>query len=289
MTNGSAWLLAVRPRTLGASVIPVVVGLALAARRHPLDVPVAMATLLASLLLQVATNLANDYYDYLSGVDAHDRLGPTRVTHAGLIEPRVVRAALVVALLLAACIGGYLISVGGLPIAAVGITAMAAAVAYSAGPWPLSWYGLGDMLAFVYFGIVAVCGTLYLQQGGIDANAVLTSLPVACLVTAIIVVNNLRDIPTDMRSGKRTLAVRLGERGSRLEYAGLVAAAFLLLDVLAVTSRPWVLLPMLTAPLAVAEVRGVWQRSGSALNMSLAGTARLHMLFGALLALGVSL
>jgi len=285
----AAWTMAIRPRTLGASVIPVVVGLALSSRSRGLDVSVAVVTVAASLLLQVATNLANDYFDFVSGVDTHERVGPTRVTQAGLISPAGMRAALVFVLAAATVAGAYLVWAGGWPILAIGVAALVAAVAYSAGPWPLSWYGLGDVLAFVFFGVVAVTGTVYLQLGAVGFEALLVSLPVACLVTAIIVVNNLRDIPTDRRSGKRTLAVRLGEQGTRLEYAALVLAAFVLLDPVAVAVSRWALLPMLAAPLALAEVRSVWQRSGTALNMSLAGTARLHMVFGALLSLGVLL
>jgi 1,4-dihydroxy-2-naphthoate octaprenyltransferase len=286
-TRLRAWLAATRPRTLPAAIVPVMVGLALAARHGPLRANVAAVTLVTAILIQIGTNLANDYYDFTAGADTAERVGPRRITQAGLAAPRTVRGAAFGVLGTAALTGIYLIAVGGWPIALIGIAALLAAVAYTAGPWPIGYHGLGDVFVFAFFGPVAVSGTVLLQIGYIDRSTVVASLPIACLATAILVVNNLRDIPTDTRAGKRTLAVRLGARATRIEYTTLVALAFVALPALAADGGDLVLVALAALPLALGEVRALWSRSGSALNVSLAGTARLHLVFGILLALGI--
>ncbi|MCC6766528.1 MAG: 1,4-dihydroxy-2-naphthoate polyprenyltransferase [Deltaproteobacteria bacterium] len=282
------WLAAARPRTLPAAIVPVVVGLALAARTHALDVGVAGVTLVAALLIQVGTNLANDYYDFVAGADTHERLGPQRITQAGLAAPATVRAAAFAVLAAAGVAGAYLVAIGGWPILLIGLASLVAAVAYTGGPFPLAYRGLGDLFVFAFFGIVAVAGTVWLQTGVLGAPVLVLSLPVACLATAILVVNNLRDIATDARAGKRTLAVRLGASATRAEYALLVAAPYVVVGaVAATTGSVGLLLPFATVPLAVREVRALLRRAGAELNASLAGTARLHLLFGVLLAAGL--
>lgn len=241
----------------------------------------------AALLIQIGTNLANDYYDFVSGADTHDRLGPVRVTQAGWISPHAVKAAAFTVLGLAAVLGLFLVWYGGWVIAVIGVLSLISAVAYTAGPYPLAYHGLGDPFVFVFFGLIAVNGTTYLQTGRLDSVSLLASIPVACLATAILVVNNLRDIPTDARSGKRTLAVRMGPAATRAEYMVLVAVAFIApLLVASVAGWP-VLLVWLLLPLAVRETRALYNRSGGVLNQSLAGTARLHLLYGLLLAIGL--
>ncbi len=283
-----AWLLAIRPRTLGAGVIPVLVGLAVASRSVSVDAATALATALCASFLQITSNLANDYYDFVRGVDDEDRLGPLRVTQAGLLAPRSVLAATRASLAAALICGAWLIVVGGPAILAIGVAAAVCALASSAGPRPLSWYGLGDPLAFLFFGVVAVLGTVLLQGAGIGMVAVLASVPIGCLVTALIVVNNLRDIDSDTRAGKGTLAVRIGEAATRREYTALILAAYLLLIPLALaSSAAGALLPLLSAPLALGELRAIAARGGSALNLSLVGTARLHVVFGVLLGAGL--
>ena len=283
----AAWIGAARPRTLPAAVVPVVVGLALAAREEPLDVGVAAVTLLAAILIQIGTNLANDYYDFVAGADTSERLGPRRITQAGLAAPATVRAAAFVTLGAAAVAGAWLVAVGGWPILLIGMASLIAAVAYTGGPYPLAYHGLGDVFVFVFFGVIAVNGTVLLQTGEVSALSLAVSLPVACLATAILVVNNLRDIATDTRAGKRTLAVRIGAAATRLQYAALVAVPFVAALLLAGIAGPALLLTLLAVPLAVREVRALRQRDGAALNASLAGTARLHLAFGVLLALGL--
>lgn len=284
----ASWLAAARPRTLPAAIVPVVVGLALAARAGAIDVVVAIATLVAALLIQIGTNLANDYYDFVAGADTHERVGPQRITQAGLAAPATVRAAAFGVLGAAALVGAYLATVGGWPIVAIGIASLIAAVAYTGGPYPLAYHGLGDVFVFVFFGLVAVSGTVWLQTAALDATTVVASLPVACLATAILVVNNLRDRVTDARAGKRTLAVRLGDAATRAEWLVLVAAPYAVVAALAPSCGAPVLLPLVTLPLAVREARALFRRSGAELNASLAGTARLHLLFGVLFAAGLA-
>lgn len=282
------WLAAARPRTLPAAIVPVVVGLALAARAGAIDVVVASATLVAALLIQIGTNLANDYYDFVAGADTHERVGPRRITQAGLAAPATVRAAAFGVLGAAALVGAYLATVGGWPIVAIGVASLIAAVAYTGGPFPLAYHGLGDVFVFVFFGLVAVSGTVWLQTATLDATTVVAALPVACLATAILVVNNLRDRVTDARAGKRTLAVRFGDAATRGEWLALVGAPYAVVAALAPSCGPLVLLPLLTLPLAVGEARALYRRSGAELNASLAGTARLHLLFGVLFAAGLA-
>jgi 1,4-dihydroxy-2-naphthoate octaprenyltransferase len=284
----TTWLAAARPRTLSAALAPVLVGLAVAMREHPLHWPTAVATLCAALLIQVGTNLANDYYDFVNGADTPDRLGPRRITQAGLAAPAAVRRVALTVLALAAAIGAYLVAIGGWPIMMIGVLSLVCALAYTGGPWPLASHGLGEVFVFLFFGVLAVNGTVWLQTGALSTLALFASLPVACLVTAILVINNLRDIPTDARAGKRTLAVRIGAAATRREYLLLVTAAFLCPPLLARLAGPGVLLALAALPLALGEARALWRRTGAELNRSLAGTARLHLVFGVLLAIGLA-
>jgi len=282
-----AWVAALRPRTLPAALVPVAVGVAAATRHVAIDWLVAATTLAAALLIQIGTNLANDYYDFLKGADDEHRLGPTRAVQAGLLAPAAVRTAAFASLASAALAGVFLVRVGGWPISAVGALSLAAAVGYTGGPWPLAYHGLGDLFVFVFFGVVAVCGTVYLQAGRIDATTFLSSLVVGCGATAILVVNNLRDIPTDARAGKRTLAVRIGERATRRQFAALVAIAFAVCALIVVREGGGTWLAFAALPLAWIECRAIGCREGSELNRSLAGTARLHLVLGVCLALGL--
>lgn len=281
--------MAIRVPTLPAAVVPVLVGSATALADGFFRPLAFVAALLASLLIQIGTNLANDYFDHAKGADTEERLGPVRVTQSGLIPPATVRNAMILCFALAALCGVYLIYVGGWPILLIGVLSIAAGVLYTGGPFPLGYNGLGDVFTFVFFGVVAVMGTDYLHTGQFRGVAFLASLPVAMLVTAIIVVNNLRDAPTDRKAGKRTLAVIFGERFARTEYALLVIGAFLILPVVWMWggASPFSMLAWLSAPLAMPLLDTVGKAHGKTLNAALRGTARLHMLFGALLALGL--
>jgi 1,4-dihydroxy-2-naphthoate octaprenyltransferase len=285
------WLLAARPATLSAAVVPVLVGSAAAAAESQFKSLPFAAALLAAVLIQVGTNLANDYFDYVKGADTADRLGPPRVTQSGLLAPSVVRTATAMTFGLAMLLGLYLVAVGGWPILAIGLLSIAAGLLYTGGPWPLGYHGLGDLMVFVFFGLVAVVGTYYLHSGAVTANAFAIALPVSFLVTAILVVNNLRDVDTDRAAGKRTLAVRIGRRATRVEYVLLLAGACLspLVRWLLGSASHWFWLPWLTLPLAVKIGAIVLRQDGAALNAALRGTARIHLLFGALYALSLLL
>src|SRR3954451_3069478 len=285
-----AWVMAARPPTLPAAVVPVLVGTAAVARLGFQPLAFA-AALLAAVLIQIGTNFANDYFDFHKGADTAERLGPVRVTQSGLLAPNTVRSAMVLVFGLAALVGLYLVFVGGWPILLIGLLSIAAGVLYTGGPYPLAYHGLGDLFVFMFFGLVAVCGTAYLHTNAVPNVAWFAALPVALIVTAIIVVNNLRDIDTDRLARKHTLAVLIGRRATRVEYLLLVAGAYLLLllgPLLGLTST-WALLPLLTLPIAVALIRTVFSAEGRPLNRALAGTGRLHLLFGVLLTIGLLL
>jgi len=289
-SRARAWLMAARPPTLPAAVVPVLVGSAAVARIGFLPL-VFVAALMAAVLIQIGTNFANDYFDFHKGADTAERLGPVRVTQSGLIAPNTVRSAMVLVFGLAALVGLYLVFVGGWPILVIGLLSIAAGVLYTGGPYPLAYHGLGDLFVFIFFGLVAVCGTAYLHTSAVPGVAWFAALPVALIVTAIIVVNNLRDIDTDQLARKHTLAVLIGRRATRVEYLLLVAGAYLLLllgPLLGLTST-WALLPLLTLPIAVALIRTVFSAEGRPLNRALAGTGRLHLLFGVLLTIGLLL
>ncbi len=279
------WLLAARPKTLPAAVAPVVVGTAIAAADGGFFLPAAVAAFAVALLLQIGANLANDVFDFRRGADV-DRLGPVRVSQSGLIPPQQVLQATSLVLGAAMLVGAYLVWRGGWPILLLGLLAILSALAYTGGPAPLGYHGLGDLFVFLFFGAVAVAGTAYVQTQELSRLAVAASIPVGCLATAILVVNNLRDVETDRVAGKRTLAVRLGAPATRAEYALLLAAAYLTPPLLWLTDllSAWWWLPWLTLPLAAALVRRVARETGLALNARLAGTARLQLLFGLLFA-----
>jgi 1,4-dihydroxy-2-naphthoate octaprenyltransferase len=283
------WLLAARPKTLPAAAAPVVVGTAVAISEHVFSLWPALAALLGALFIQIGANFANDVFDYKKGADTTERLGPIRVTQAGLLTPRQVLIGMGVAFGLAGLAGLYLIWVGGWPVVVIGVLSITAGIAYTSGPFPLGYKGLGDLFVFIFFGLVAVCGTYYVQAGTVSATAVWAALPMGLLVTNILVVNNLRDIDTDRAVGKKTLAVRLGVRGTQLEYLLLLIGSYAapLLMWLAGGSTPWVMLSWLSIPLAVSLWRQILHEKGRALNVALVGTARLALVYGLLLSVGL--
>ena len=285
------WLMAIRPATLPAAVTPVLVGTAAAYAVDRLRWGPALAALAGALLLQIGANLANDLLDYQKGADTEDRLGPTRVVQSGLLSPSAVRRAAALVFTLAVAVGLYLVWVAGWMVVAIGLASIAAAVAYTGGPYPLGYNGLGDLAVFLFFGLVAVCGTAYVQAGYVPALAWIAAIPVGTLITAILVVNNVRDIDTDRAAGKRTLAVRLGRNAAVAEYGLLLAAAYAVPPALVAAGRldAWVLLPLLTLPLGARLWRRVARDTGRALNASLGRTAMLGVAFGALFALGIVL
>jgi 1,4-dihydroxy-2-naphthoate polyprenyltransferase len=287
----TAWLLAIRPKTLPAAISPVLVGCAVAWVERGFDLVSALAAFAVALLLQIAANLANDVADFRSGADTQDRLGPLRVTQGGLIPPRQMVMATVTVLIAAAAPGLYLAWHGGPVLAVLGLLAIAAAVTYTAGPKPFGYLGLGEVFVFIFFGPVAAMGTVFVMTHHITRLALLASIPMGCLVTAILVVNNLRDIDTDCVAGKRTLAVRIGTRATRWEYTALIAVAYATPIVIWASglSQPGPLLAWTTAPLAILLVRRVWHVSGRTLNPVLGGTARLCLWFAITFGAGIIL
>jgi 1,4-dihydroxy-2-naphthoate octaprenyltransferase len=285
------WLQATRPRTLTAALVPVMVGTALAVR-HGVAKPLpALAALVGAMLIQVGTNLTNDYYDFKKGADTAERVGPQRVTQAGLVAPSRVLGAALLSFGLAVLVGLYLVWVGGWPIVAIGVASVLSGYAYTGGPFPLGYIGLGDLFVMVFFGFVAVCGTYYVQALSVPGVAAWVSVPVGAIGTALIVVNNLRDADTDARVGKRTLAVRLGKPFARGEYAALLLAAFAMPVVLFLRGEAgtWLFLSLLAIPFALGPLKTVFTAEGAALNTALHATARLQLVFGVLFSLGLVL
>jgi 1,4-dihydroxy-2-naphthoate octaprenyltransferase len=285
------WIAAARPRTLPAAVAPVLVGSACALHAGGFAAAPALAALLVALLLQVATNFVNDWGDHRRGADGPDRVGPRRAVAAGWITPRAMAVAAALAFGVAAVLGLYLTVRGGAAALALGVLSIAAGIAYTAGPFPLAYRGLGEVFVFVFFGPVAVCGTELVQHGAISPLALAASIPVGLLAAAILVVNNVRDVDGDARAGKRTIAVRLGAARTRDLYLLLLAAALVSPVVLAALALApsSVLVALLTVVTAPKPLRIVRHETGPALNAALAQTARLHLLFGALLAAGIAL
>jgi len=284
------WFVAARPRTLPAAVAPVVVGSALAVSEGVFRPLAFLAALVASVFIQVGTNLSNDYSDARRGADSDDRLGPVRVTAGGLLPPRRVLVGTYVAFAIAVATGLYLIALVGLELLVVGVASILAGVLYTGGPRPYGYEGLGELFVFLFFGVVAVTGSYYVQTEGLRPEAFALSVPVGLLATAILVVNNLRDVDTDRRAGKRTLAVRIGRARTRRLFVAIVVIALVMPLAIWPALSPWVLLAALAAPLALPLLRTVsGAADGPALNAALAGTGRLLGVFSLLLAVGVAL
>jgi 1,4-dihydroxy-2-naphthoate octaprenyltransferase len=285
----TVWLLAVRPKTLPAAAAPVLVGTARAYAENVLDLLIAMAALSAALLVQIGVNLANDYFDYRNGIDTPDRLGPRRVTQSGLASPASVRIAMMVVFGAAFLVCLFLTSVAGWPVLLIGIVSMLAALAYSGGPYPLASHGLGDLFVFIFFGPVAVCGSYYVQTGSLSWLVAVLSVPVGFLITAILVVNNLRDLHTDAQTGKNTLAVLLGRQGSCIEFCLLVGGAHMMPVGIFLFSpfSAWILLPLFSLPLYLLLMRAVVKTEGRGLNRVLAQSAMLALIYCFLLSVAV--
>jgi len=289
LTPLQVWLLATRPKTLPAAAATAIVGSAAAFYDGHFQAGPALAALFGALLLQIGANLANDVFDYYRGADARERLGPLRVTTAGLLSPRRALVGMWVVFGLAALLGLYLAFSAGWLVLWIGLACILAALAYTGGPFPFGYYGLGDLVVFIFFGPVAVCGAYFVQARSISALALIGSLPIGFLITAILVVNNLRDITADRAAGKRTLAVRLGARGARWEYSLCLAAAYLapLVFIAGGVIPLWSGLYSLSLPWAIAVLRAVWRDEGRPLNKSLAGTGQLTLIYGFFLAVGL--
>jgi 1,4-dihydroxy-2-naphthoate octaprenyltransferase len=287
----NAWLLAARPKTLAAAVVPVLIGTALAAKGPlPLDWRLFACTLLGAVFIQIGTNFVNDALDFKKGADTHERLGPLRVTQAGLLSADAVLRGAYVCFFLAALCGVPLVLHSGWPLLAIGVASIAAAYAYTGGPYPLAYHGLGELFVLAFFGLIAVGGTYYIQRGRLDWTVVAMGAAAGLLAVALLAVNNLRDARNDVRSGKRTLAVRFGETFARVEIVVSVLGPFAIVALLAWSaSRPWLMTVWLSLPLAVALLVRVYRSEGAALNRCLAMCGALQWVFGILFVVGAAL
>ena len=284
--------MAARPKTLTAAIAPVVTGTGLAAYHDVLAWLPAVAAMLGAILIQIGTNLANDYYDFVRGGDTEERVGPVRVTQAGILPPETVKRGMIVTLAAAVLVGVYLVWVGGWPILWIGLASVACAVLYTGGPFPLAYHGLGDVFVFLFFGLIAVGGTYWVQGLAWPPDAMLAGVGLGALSTAILVVNNLRDIETDAKAGKRTMAVRLGPDGTKVEYvvALAVAAAVPVTGVVAFGWPATTLAALAVAPLTLAPLRAVLGHGDPReLLPALGATARVVALYGGLLGAGLAI
>lgn len=282
------WLLAARPKTLTAAVVPVVVGTGLALGQGMAVLWPALAALVGAMLIQIGTNLTNDYYDFRKGADTHERVGPTRVTQSGLIAPQTVLTAGAGCFALATLVGVSLVARGGWPFVVIGLASVLAGWAYTGGPYPLGYHGLGDLFVMVFFGLVAVPGTFYAQALQLVPAVWPAAVAIGATGTMILVVNNLRDLDTDARAGKHTLVVRFGRSFGRAEYLGLLLLALAMpVTMVALGWARWpVLLALLATPLAWPPLARVLRSTGAVLNPALGATARFQAVFGLLLAVG---
>ena len=285
-----AWVLAIRPATLTAASGPVMVGTALAFEAGSLHIGAALAALIGATLLQVGSNLTNDASDFAKGADTDARVGPTRAVVSGLLTERQVRFGAFAAFALAIPFGLYLAWLGGPIMIAIGLSGIVAGVLYTAGPMPLGYIGLGDLFVMIFFGLAAVCGTFFVQAGGLPNHVIWHSLSIGSLATAILVVNNLRDRHTDRLAGKNTLVVKFGAAFAKAEYTSLVIVAYVIPTALAFLSSDWGLLtPLLSLPIAISEIKAIHSTDGAELNPHLGATARLGLIYSLFLSIGVVL
>jgi 1,4-dihydroxy-2-naphthoate octaprenyltransferase len=286
------WLMAARVRTLPAAVAPVLVGTALAGYLHVFHPLRFLAALIGAMFIQIGTNLSNDYSDARRGADTEDRLGPVRVTAGGLVPPRQVLIATYLTFGIAVLAGVYLIVVAGWQLLLVGAASILAGVLYTGGPRPYGYEGLGELFVFLFFGIVAVAGSYFVQVKHLDWEAFALAVPVGLIAAGLLMVNNVRDIDTDRRANKRTLAVRIGRPRARILFAATIYLAYLLTPVTWIFGplKPWLFLPWLTLPIAARVVRIVRNHTdGASLNGALAQTGLLQLTFCTLLAAGLLL
>ena len=283
------WLWAARLKTLTAAISPVILGSALAFHDGSFYLLICAMTLLAAVLIQIGTNFANDVFDFQKGTDREDRKGPLRVTHSGLISPEKMIRAMWLTFALAICVGFYLAWIGGWPIVWIGLLSIAAGILYTGGPYPLGYHGWGDVFVFIFFGLIAVPGTYYLQMGIISNLSIWMGAIMGMLSTAILVVNNLRDADTDKISGKKTLAVRFGKKFSKMQYSILILSPFLLPLYIwwNIENELSLLITISLLPISFHLIKQIFSLTGRDLNLVLARTARFLFFFTILLSAGL--
>ena len=290
-TKSQAWLLASRPKTLLAAVVPVMVGSALAISQNKFTLIYSIIALLCSILIQVGTNFTNDLYDYLKGADKEERKGPLRVLSAGLISQTEMRNAIILVFGLAFLLGLYLVYSVGYVVLIIGVISIIAGLAYTAGPFPLAYHGLGDVFVFIFFGIVGTAGTYYLHLHEFNLMSLLVSIPVGALITNILVVNNFRDIEEDRDAQKITLAVKFGKTFTKIQFIISIVVSYLVLLILflAFDFHFWIFLPFLSLPFAFVQIKMLFSFEGTKLNKTLEISAKYAALFGLLFSFGIFL
>ena len=284
--SAKTWFLALRPKTLSAAAAPVAVGWAIAVHENSADSIYALIALVGALLIQVGTNFANDYFDFIKGADTDERVGPKRATQSGDVSPKTMRNATVAVFALAALVGVALMLRGGWPIVVIGVLSIASGVLYTGGPKPLAYVGLGDLFVWVFFGPVAVCGTVYVQSLNFSVNAFWAGIALGALATAVLCVNNIRDAHTDVHAGKRTLAVRFGKSVVRAEYLICYLVGYLGALYFAFNVDIYCALPILTLPFAIHLCVQVFKKERESLNPYLGKSGALLMAYSLLMALG---
>ncbi len=291
LSKFDAWILASRPKTLPAAIVPVIVGTSLAVYHNKLNLTAAIIALLCSVLIQIGTNFANDLYDFVAGTDKKERLGPQRAVASGIISINEMKAGIVISFGLSFILGMYLVYIAGWPILLIGVVSIIAGFAYTAGPLPLAYNGLGDIAVFIFFGFIGTVGTYYVQALEIHPLVFWSSIPVGALITNILVVNNYRDREEDRSNNKNTLAVILGERFTRIQYVIFMILSYAVLFIVYFTYKNslFVFLPLLCLPISFKLVNMIYTFQGSQLNKTLALTAKLSALYGLLFAIGILL
>ena len=283
------WLLAARLKTLSAAISPVILGCALAYHDGFFHVFICVMTLLAAVLIQIGANFANDVFDFEQGTDREDRMGPVRLTQSGLISVAKMKKAMLLVFTIAICVGFYLAFIGGWPIVLIGLASIAAGIAYTGGPYPLGYHGLGDVFVFIFFGLIAVPGTYYLQTGTINELSLCMGAVMGMLSTAILVVNNLRDADTDTLSGKKTLAVKFGKKFSKIQYSILILSPFMLPLYIwwNIENELSILITIFALPISFHLISQIFSKKGLGLNLVLSRTARFLFIFTVLLSTGL--
>ncbi|MCF8306349.1 MAG: 1,4-dihydroxy-2-naphthoate polyprenyltransferase [Ignavibacteriales bacterium] len=291
LSQAQIWFLASRPKTLLAAVVPVIIGTSVASYSGKLDLLPAIVSLICSILIQTGTNFVNDLYDFYSGADRKDRVGPLRVVSNGLVSPETMKLAIYLVFGLSFLLGMYLVYNAGWFILFIGILSILAGYAYTAGPYPLAYNGLGDIFVFIFFGFIGTVGTFYVQALEITPFAIWASVPAGALITNILVVNNYRDIKQDKLSGKNTLAVKFGETFSRIQYLGFMFVSYMVPVIVFFTFKNNLLifLPFLSLPLAIRLIKMIFSLKGKDLNKTLELTAKLSAIYGTLFSIGILL
>ena len=289
LSKTQIWIMAARPKTLPAAAASVILGSSLALRDSSFRLFPALAALCISILLQIGANFANDLFDYQRGADTKQRLGPVRVAQAGLLTPGQIKIGMLVVFAFSIVLGSYLAWEAGWIVIIIGMSAIIAALAYTGGPFPFGYHSLGDLFVLIYFGLTAVCGTYYVQTHLISMQAIWAGFAMGLLITNILVVNNLRDIETDRLAGKITLAVRLGVGGTRLEYLTCLIIAYSIPIILSSIDKSYAgsFFSWLSIPLAIKSIQELFKLEGCSLNQTLAGTARLALIYALLFSFGI--